>query len=131
MKHIINQAFFAISGLMLAALSAAPALAMRDGETINLSALRHQAATRQPAAGIVRIEGALKCDYGTEKDGAGAVNNGQGCALKIHQAETGKTFNLVEARDAMKLYINGARNVAVEGTLADPETLQVRKAETL
>ena len=72
----------------------------------------------------MRIEGALSCNLGSD-------NNDQGCALKIEEAGTGKIFNLVEASNAMRLFQDGSRKVAIEGTLADAETIQVKNAQTL
>lgn len=124
MKSNIHQfiiAQFMVAMTVIAGLSA-PAFAYR-GEAINLSMIRHEAAKR-PAGKLVRIEGALSCNLGTE-------NNGQGCALRLEEAGTGKIFNLVEAANAMRLFQDGSRKVAVEGTMADAETIQVKEARTL
>ena len=129
-RQITHRIFGRITGATLGALAFASvfafavpsAYAMRGGEGVNLSAIRHQGATRINTQ-VVRIEGALTCDF--------AENSGKGCALRIQQNGTGKIFNLVEAANAMRLFMDGSRNVAVEGTLADNETLQVKKAEML
>jgi hypothetical protein len=99
----------------------APAFAVR-GEGVNMSVIRHETANR--TIKLVRIEGNLSCNLGAE-------NNGQGCELKLQEAKTGRIFNLVEAANAMRLFQDGAKTVAIEGTLAGPETIQVRNASTL
>lgn len=90
---------------------------------INLSVLRHQSYNPK-ASKLVRIEGLLRCDLGAE-------NNGQGCDIRILEEKTGKTFRLIEASRAMRLYQDGIKKAAIEGTMAGPDTISVNKAETL
>jgi hypothetical protein len=119
-----QKSVLAVMTFGLTMLAAAPAYAIR-GEAINLSMIRHQANERAPASKLVRIEGSLTCDY------AGGANSGQGCSLRIIENKTGKTFQLIEAQNAMRLFLDGSRNVAIEGSLAGEEAIEVKKAETL
>jgi hypothetical protein len=126
-----------------AILASAPALAIR-GEPINLSTIRHQNAT-PPSSRTIRVEGSLKCSFsrepasGSDSTGAAPSNDGQGCALTITDAKTGHTFNLIEAQTAMRLYLDAsgskqtasAPSVAIEGSLADPDTIQVNSAKSI
>jgi hypothetical protein len=105
---------------VMASLSA-PAFAYR-GEATNLSTLRHESTSR--ANQIVRIEGDLSCNMGAE-------NSGAGCSLQLQEAKTGRIYSLTEAANAMRLFQDGTKKVAITGTLSDSETLQVNDAETL
>ena len=71
-----------------------------------------------------KVQGLLTCNMGTE-------NNGQGCALRIKDKETGKVFNLSNSTDAMRLYVAGTTNVAIEGKLADSDTVQIGTVSAL
>jgi hypothetical protein len=104
---------FVIFGLLVVggALLALPAFAYRGGDMTRAS-LRQELRT----TALVKLEGALTIDNGR---------------LMISDIRSGRSFGLVGAGDAMKLYDSGTRNVAIEGTLADASTINVSKVSAL
>jgi hypothetical protein len=62
----------------------------------------------------------------TRIEGIIAINNGN---LTISDSKTGRKYRLTNADGVKKLFDEGNRNVAVEGTLADADTIQVSTAE--
>ena len=118
MKNLF-QSFVAFT---MVAFSAVPAFANR-GDATNVAAIRQENLAK--GVKLVRIEGALSCDFGN------SGNNGQGCELKILENNTGNTFSLIQAQNAMRLYLDGSKSVAIEGTPVDAQTIQVSSAEIL
>ena len=99
-----------------------PAFAIQ-GEASNFSAFRHDGGGSQTAQNI-RVEGTLQCQMGD-------ANSGQGCALKIQQNQTGHVYNLTENQTAMRFFLDGKKNVAVEGSLQNSNTIEIKVAEAL
>ena len=120
MKRFIMIAVMVIAQITQVAFFSVPAFASR-GDAVNLSTIRHESSIRSK---LVRIEGALSCEMA-------AINSGAGCSLRILDNKSGQTFNLIEANNAMRLYQDGNTKVAIEGTMSDSQTIQVRKAEIL
>ncbi|MBC7693262.1 MAG: hypothetical protein H7222_15975 [Methylotenera sp.] len=58
---------------------------------------------------LVQLQGALSCQMDES-------NHGQGCTLKLQEAKTGKTFELTHAAGAMRLFQDGVKSVALEGS---------------
>jgi hypothetical protein len=115
--------FFALTAVLIQAssmsLGALNAFASHDGSDVTVASLRQERNRSN-----IKIQGFLSCNMGGE-------NNGQGCALKLKDNTTGKIFNLSNATDAMRLFVTGTKNVAVEGKLADSETLQIASVSAL
>ena len=113
-----------LTGSLLSLQIAAPAFAI-NGDFSNMAVIRHDSQNTAPVlSDLIRIEGALSCNLG-------ATNGGQGCDLKLTENKTGRIFNLIEARTAMRLYQDGNKNVIIEGRLAGAETIEVKEARTL
>jgi hypothetical protein len=108
---------------LIAVFASAPAYASR-GDMTNFAALRQDREIRSPAAKLVRIEGALSCTLEAE-------NTGKGCELKLQENGSGRMYNLIEAKSAMRLFQDGKKNVLIEGRLAGAETIEVKSAQTL
>jgi len=88
-------------------------------EPINLSMIRHLRS--EP---LMRIEGTLSCE-------GSMTPAGQGCLLKLREANTGRNFHLSQADRAMELFQAGKTRVAIEGKMRSEDTVEVRSAETL
>ncbi|MGK5085005.1 hypothetical protein WDW37_17080 [Bdellovibrionota bacterium FG-1] len=107
--------------LAVTAMSGSFAFANR-GDSINIAAIRQE--TKNQVQAKIRVEGVLKCDVQATQ------NQGQGCQLKVEETKTGTIFNLIEASTAMRLYLNGSHQVAIEGAPVNSNTIRVQKAET-
>jgi hypothetical protein len=88
-----------------ALLLAHPAFA-RDPD-LSFSVLRQE---NRPA--IIRVEGQLACPTDN-------ANAGDTCELTLMDKTSGRSFRLIEAGDAFRLYGAGTRNVKVEGTYSN------------
>ena len=98
-----------------------PAIAvMREVDTTFVSLRQAERAAQQESQ--VKINGALACPLAAE-------NTGEGCNLTLRDSRTGRTYRLSNANGAMRLYQNGTKNVTIEGTLADGQTIQVATAQ--
>lgn len=112
MKRVMETvAVFVAQALLLAC----PAFAAK-GDVMTTATVRQENRTS-----VIRIEGTLTCNMGTQ-------NSGEGCALKIREAKSGKTYDLANGNVAMRLFNSGSRNVAIEGSLIDAETISVVSA---
>jgi hypothetical protein len=120
MKHSIT---LAIAGMIAMIGIASPAFAFRGGDAVNFAVIRHENQAPNKLK-LVSIKGALSCDMGAE-------NNGQGCSLKLRETGTNRTYNLIEADNAMRLFQDGSKSVVIEGRMADAETIEVKNARTL
>ena len=67
--------------------------------------------------------GTLGCDQGAE-------NTGAACQLKLTERDSGRTFDIRGSNDAMRLFNDGKREVAVEGH-ASGDQLRVLKIRAL
>jgi len=123
MKSKIMIVAWAVCACATSALTAAPAWASRGADGANTAMVRHET-DEATTFKWVRVEGDLSCDMGAE-------NNGQSCDLKLHESKTGRTYNLVSAKLAMKLFQSGGKSVVIEGRLEDSETLEVKNARSL
>lgn len=112
-----------IFGMTASIALSAPAFAFHGGDMTNMSAIKQSLDTPNSIR-LVRLEGALSCDLGAD-------SKDQGCELKLHESKTGHTYSLLEAKSAMTLYLGGNKNVIIEGRLADSDTIEVKKAQTL
>ena len=102
-------------GLMLAG----QAFAIRSENT--LASLRQE----RGIASIVHVEGSLSCVMPAE-------NNGKPCQLKLIENNTGKTFELIgSSGGAMRLLNDGHTNVAVDGSPAGGNVIDIKKVEKL
>ena len=120
MTFNINR-MMTVTGVFAGMAMAAPAFASHGGDMTNMSMIRHEIS--EPARlKLVRIEGALTCDMGSE-------NRGEPCELQLHEAGTGKIYRLIQAQSALQLFHDGSKNVLIEGHLEGPETLQVKTAQ--
>ena len=116
-KYTFTMIMMAVTtGALLLAITAFAS----QGEGINFAAIRQQNAV---AIKLVRMEGSLSCDLG-------AKNTGSGCELKF-QTKNGRVYNLTEASNAMRLFQEGSRQVAIEGQMKDSDTIQVKTAQNL
>jgi len=105
--------------IMTVALFSVPAFAVRNGDVTNASIRQEMRLDSK-----IKMQGALTCNLGAE-------NNGQACALRIKDKTTGKTFNLVENKAAMRLFHEGYTQVSITGTMYDSQTIQVAEVNAL
>lgn len=98
--------------------------------TVSMASLSEAMVQRQidrqetTATNPVRVEGPLSCNLGES-------NTGQGCELSIRDQKSGRTFALSNNNSAMRLYMQGARVVLIEGKLETPNTIAVSKVSSL
>lgn len=118
-----NWSLNTLTGALALLASTAPAFASR-GDVGNLAMVKHDLAEPTSARASIRIEGALSC-------GLGGQSAGQGCELALLEAKTGRIYHLVEAKTAMQLYLDGAKNVLIEGRLESSDTISVKSAQML
>lgn len=90
-----------------------------------LSSLKREIAQfSDKKAKSIRIEGLLSCNMGE-------TNTGQSCALKIQENGSGKVYQILNGSAAMHLLSEGKKNVAVEGSLENTETIALSKVSAL
>lgn len=87
-------------------------------EEMNFAAVRQE--LRAAASKNIKIEGNLICDAGT-------TNDGRACTVTIQENATGRVYNLSGNNDIMRLFHNGTRAVAIEGTLTNGNTIEVAR----
>ena len=78
-------------------------------------------------ASTIKIEGTLSCNLGEK-------NEGGACTLKFQDSKSGKSYDLSNANDAMRLYMSGSKNVAIEGTFSNNsngESIQISQVNAL
>ena len=109
-----------ILALLASSGTVAPALAsLSDARVLKLTERQEMAALSQ-----IQVEGPLTCSLGES-------NTGRSCELSIRDQKTGRTFGLNNDNTAMRLYIQGARTVLIEGKLENANTIAVAKASAL
>ncbi len=98
--------------------------------TVSMASLNEAMIQRQmdrqetTAMNPVRVEGPLSCNLGES-------NTGESCDLSIRDQKSGRTFALSNNTSAMRLYMQGARVVLIEGKLETPNTIAVSKVSSL
>ncbi len=117
MTHFYSFALFAMLGVVLAQ---SAAFAGRE-DVSHMAAIRHDITE---ARKLTKFQGALSCPMGES-------NDGQGCSLTFKETATGRIFQLRNHQSAMRLFQDGRTQVAIEGTLADGETISVEKIQSL
>jgi hypothetical protein len=109
--------------ITLACLAAGPATASQGTSAGHRDTDRADSVVdRQPASAV--IKGALICEMAP-------VNDGRPCSLKLKEAETGKIYELTPSTAARRLYLDGTRNVAIQGVITEGDSIQVTSAEAL
>ena len=112
-------------GLSVGLANAATGNTDRGDRVINLAMIRHQNESNQNSStsgsqNSSRMEGTLSCKKNDESP----------CQLTLSEGTTGRTYALIRAAAAMKLYALGARKVVIEG-IRKEDQIEVQKAESL
>jgi hypothetical protein len=113
-----TKTYFVVLSAIQAVFFALPAFS--DQPTENSTARIRQDLRAQS----IQLIGRLSCKMT-------GTNAGQSCALRIQEEKSGKTYNLINANNAMKLYFNGITQVSIEGSFQDNETLTVASVKAL
>ena len=73
---------------------------------------------------LFHIEGTLSCNRGAE-------NQGEACALKLAEQDSGKIYGVERTAELMRLIDAGSKKVALEATFSDFETLKIIEIKAL
>lgn len=108
-----------VFSLLLTSFVIASTPAYSRPESMNLAETRQESQVMAPT---VQLKGELFCNLGNE-------NNGQSCQLKLRENTTGKVYMLNEHTPTLRLFYQGARKVAIQGTLSSDSTLNITQSE--
>ena len=112
-----------ITIVTLTAFNSLTAFAMQSD--LNRISATHQTVTAEaPQNSNFLIKGELRC-------ASSLANLGAACALSIVDTDTGKSYALLEAASAMRLYMDGHRTVRIVGQLQANSTIKVTQTEAL
>ena len=115
----MNQSLWVVTLFIAESLAmTVPAFAHNDGTGGAMA--RYTAST---AANTLTVKGNLSCDMG-------AVNNGETCTLKIRDNQTGKVWDIANAGAVLKLYRDGVKQVAIQGSTSS-DTIAVIRVDRL
>ena len=117
LPFIVALAIAVIAGI--GAARAAHALTAEDASMLQDNLRREPSASRK-----IRMEGLLSCSFGTQ-------NSGEPCEVKLKELSSGRTFKLRGTATAQSLFHSGRKKVAVEGSLADAETIDISQIQAL
>ena len=93
---------------------ALPAFAHNDGTGGSMGRY-----TASAANNTLTVKGNLSCDMGS-------ANDGQTCALKIRDNQTGKVWDIANAGEVLKLFHSGVKQVAIEGSTSSDTIAVIR-----